>query len=168
MLALRHQFAAAASIALATLAAPLIGGLATRQSVSTWYREELALPAWNPPSWVFGPVWTVLYIMMGTAAFLVWQRLARHHNRALHTQMKLLLGLYAAQLSLNTLWPVLFFGLQSPGAALVGITLLLAAIIATSWSFWRVRPLASWLLLPYLGWTGFAAALNASIWWMNR
>lgn len=168
MPALKHQLAAAGTIALATLAAPVLGGLATSQSVSTWYRDELSLPAWNPPSWVFGPVWTVLYILMGTAAFLVWRRLAGQHNRALHAEMKLPLGLYAAQLSLNSLWPLLFFGLRSPGAALIEIVLLLAAIVATMWAFWRVRPLAAFLLLPYLGWTGFAAALNTAIWWMNR
>ncbi len=163
-----QTISAALAVALATLAAPLIGGLATRRSVGTWYREELTLPPWNPPSWVFGPVWTVLYILMGIAAFLVWKRLADRAGRTLDRSMRLPLGCYASQLALNALWPVLFFGLKSPGAAMVGIVLLLAAILATAWAFGRILPLAAWLLAPYLGWTGFAAALNAAIWWLNR
>ncbi len=163
-----QTISAALTIGVATMLAPIIGGLATRRSVGTWYRQELELPAWNPPSWVFGPVWTTLYILMGLAAFLVWMRLADRAERPLDRFMKLPLGLYVSQLALNALWPVLFFGLRSPGAAMVGIVLLLAAICATAWSFWRVRAAAGLLLLPYLGWTLFAAALNAAIWWLNR
>lgn len=164
----KQTVAAALAIAATTLAAPIIGGLATASSVSTWYREELTLPPWNPPSWVFGPVWTTLYVLMALAALLVWRRLAERTGRSLDRSMRLPFGLYALQVALNALWPVLFFGLRSPGTALVQIVPLIVAIAATFWAFWRVRPVAAWLLTPYLGWTLFAGVLNATIWWMNR
>jgi tryptophan-rich sensory protein len=147
------------------LAVPLlvggISGVATAQGVRDWY-PTLVKPSFNPPAWVFGPVWTVLYLMMGLAAYLVWKR--GWGDGMVRTA----LALFALQLVLNGLWSVLFFGLRSPGAALADILLLWVAIVATLVSFWRLTPTAGLLLLPYLAWVTFAAALNGAIWWLNR
>jgi tryptophan-rich sensory protein len=124
-----------------------------------WY-AELAKPTWNPPGWVFGPVWTALYIMMAVAAWLVWQRGGWKAQRGPLT-------LYLVQWTLNALWTPLFFGLQRPGLAFVEILTLLVAIVATVVAFWRVRPAAAWLLLPYVAWATFATVLNFTIWRMN-
>ncbi len=134
---------------------------ATAAFVSTggWY-EELAKPAWNPPSWVFGPVWTVLYAMMALAAWRVWLR----GGWALQ---KIALGLFVVQWALNALWTPLFFGLHRPDWALVEILVLLLAIFATTRAFWRVDRTAGLLLLPYAAWVAFATALNFAIWRMN-
>jgi tryptophan-rich sensory protein len=148
-----------------SIAAPLIvGGLsgyATAGGVATWY-PTLTKPPFNPPAWVFGPVWTLLYIMMGIAAFLIWRR-------GLTTEgVRLALAAFVTQLALNGLWSILFFGMQAPGWALVEIILLWLAITATILLFWRVAPAAGMLLLPYLAWVSFATVLNASLWWLNR
>jgi tryptophan-rich sensory protein len=107
-------------------------------------------------------VWTLLYIMMGIAAFLIWRR-------GLTTEgVRLALAAFVTQLALNGLWSILFFGMQAPGWALVEIILLWLAITATILLFWRVAPAAGMLLLPYLAWVSFATVLNASLWWLNR
>jgi tryptophan-rich sensory protein len=150
---------------LVAVAVPLaIGGLSgfvTARSVDTWY-PTLAKPSFNPPAWVFGPTWTVLYILMGVALFLVWRQ-------GLDTPgVKLAVTLFAVQLALNALWSILFFGMQSPAWAFAEILLLWLAIVATLWAFWRLMPVAGWLLVPYLAWVSFAAVLNGSIWILNR
>jgi len=143
------------------LAVGALSGFATARGVSIWY-PTLVKPSFNPPAWVFGPVWTVLYVMMGVAAFLIWKT-------GLETDgVKLALTLFAVQLALNGLWSILFFGMRSPGLALVEIVLLWLAIVGTIWSFWRVEPLAGALLLPYWAWVSFASVLNGSLWWLNR
>ncbi len=124
-----------------------------------WY-AELIKPTWNPPSWVFGPVWTVLYIMMAVAAWLVWREGGWKAQRGPLT-------LYVVQWALNALWTPLFFGLQRPGLAFAEILVLLAAIVATVITFWRVRRPAAWLLVPYTAWATFATVLNLTIWRMN-
>jgi tryptophan-rich sensory protein len=124
-----------------------------------WY-EQLAKPTWNPPSSVFGPVWTVLYIMMAVAAWLVWQRGGWKQQRRALT-------LYLVQWALNALWTPLFFGLHRPGLAFAEIIVLLVAIIATLIVFWRVRRTAALLLIPYAAWATFATVLNFTIWRMN-
>jgi benzodiazapine receptor len=136
------------------------GAIFTSNSVSDWY-PTLRKPSSNPPAWVFGPVWTVLYLMMAVAAWLVWRRLGFEKGAVP-------LGLFALQLALNALWSPLFFGLRSPWAGLVDIVPLWAAIIAVMVSFWRVSPPAGALLIPYWWWVSFAAALNFTIWRMNR
>jgi benzodiazapine receptor len=141
------------------LLAGLIGSLFTAPAIATWYRD-LQKPAWGPPNWVFAPVWTALYVAMGVAAWLVWRRAVPGVAAAL--------VLFAVQLALNVVWSGLFFGLHSPGAALLDIVLLWLAILATLVAFWRVSPAAGILLLPYLGWVSFAASLNYTIWRMNR
>ncbi len=138
-----------------------LSGFATAGGVATWY-PTLTKPPFNPPAWVFGPVWTVLYIMMGVAAFLVWREGFATEG------VKLALTVFAVQLALNGLWSILFFGMQTPGWALVEIIALWFAIIVTVVFFWRVVPAAGMLLLPYLAWVSFASVLNASLWWLNR
>jgi translocator protein len=125
-----------------------------------WY-ASINKPAWTPPGWLFGPVWSLLYAMMGLAAWLVWRRGG-------FAVQKLPLGLFLLQLFLNALWSPLFFGLHNPGLALVEIILLWLAIGATIFAFHRARPLAAWLLVPYWGWVSFATLLNLAIWNLNR
>jgi len=138
-----------------------LSGFATAGGVSTWY-PTLVKPSFNPPAWVFGPVWTVLYIMMGVAAFLVWRRGLDAEG------VRIALTIFAVQLALNGIWSVLFFGMHAPGWALVEIILLWVAIGITTLLFWRVVPSAGALLLPYWMWVSFATVLNASLWWLNR
>lgn len=148
-----------------SLAAPLavgaLSGLATAGSVTVWY-PTLAKPPFNPPAWVFGPVWTALYLTMGVALYLVWR--AGWSRPEVHTAVLL----FGVQLVLNGLWSVMFFGLRSPALALAEILLLWAAIVATARAFRRVVPAAGMLMVPYVAWVTFAAVLNGSIWWLNR
>ncbi|MFN4199346.1 MAG: TspO/MBR family protein [Flavobacterium sp.] len=136
-------------------------GFATQSSVSDWY-PTLQKPFFNPPSWLFGPVWTVLYIMMGWAAGLVWSQ-----NIDREIKKKALL-LFTLQLLLNAAWSFLFFGLRNPFLALVEIVLLWLLIRETYLSFKPIHPLAAKLLLPYWAWVSFATLLNAAIWWLNK
>ena len=142
------------------LAVSGIGAIVTTGSVRDWY-PLLRKPSWTPPSCLFGPVWTILYLMMATAAWLVWRRRESEH-------LNVALGLFAFQLFLNAAWSPLFFGLKSPLAGLLDIFPLWAAILATLLSFWRVSPFAGALLIPYWLWVSFATALNYAIWKMNR
>ena len=144
----------------ACFSAALIGSVFTSSSIPVWY-ENLAKPSFSPPNWLFGPVWTVLYLSMAVAGWLVWQQLRRKPT------IPLPLALFGIQLVLNTLWSVLFFGVQAPGTALVEILILWAAIFVTLISFWRVSKEAGWLLVPYLAWVTFAAVLNFEIWRLN-
>ena len=134
---------------------------ATAAFVSTggWY-AQLVKPAWNPPAWVFGPVWTLLYAMMAVAAWLVWRHGGwKANGRAL--------GLFLLQWLLNALWTPLFFGLHRPGLAFADIAALWVTLTVTVVCFWRVRRVAGVLLLPYLAWATFAAALNFAVWQLN-
>ena len=124
-----------------------------------WY-AELAKPSWNPPSWIFGPVWTTLYLLMAVSAWLVWLRGGWKEQRWP-------LALYLVQLVLNILWTPLFFGLQRPGLAFAEILVLLVAIYATLIAFWRVRGVSGIMLRPYALWTTCAAVLNFTIWQIN-
>jgi translocator protein len=130
-----------------------IAGLLTAQSLPTWF-PSLVKPSFNPPSWLFAPVWTTLYIMLAVAAWLVWLR-------------KGSLVLFYVQLALNFAWSLLFFGLHSPAMALVDIVAMWVAILLTLLAFWKVDRRAGWLMVPYLAWVSFAGVLNASIWWLN-
>ncbi|WP_146907722.1 TspO/MBR family protein [Arenimonas daejeonensis] len=124
-----------------------------------WY-AGLAKPSFNPPNAVFGPAWTLLYLLIAVATWLLWRAPAGDmRTRAL--------GCSAAHLLLNAAWTPVFFGLQQPGYALVVIVLMWFAILATVVAAWRVHRPAAWLLLPYLAWVGFATLLNASIWRLN-
>jgi len=131
----------------------------TRFMPGAWY-ASLAKPAWNPPNWIFGPVWTLLYILMGVAAWLVWRRVG-------WTGARLALGLFILQLVLNAAWSWLFFGLHRPDLAFVDICALWGLILAVAVLFGRVDRLAAALLVPYLAWVGFATVLNFTIWRLN-
>jgi len=147
------------------VAIPLVvggfSGFATARGVQDWY-PTLIKPFFNPPSWLFGPVWTVLYLMMGIAAYLVLQKGWENGT------VKIALVVFGIHLILNGLWSVLFFGMRSPGLAFVEIILLWISIGGTIALFWRVVPLAGMLLIPYWGWVTFAAVLNGAIWSLNR
>ena len=126
---------------------------------SEWY-DQLNKPDWNPPGWLFGPVWTALYIMMAFAAWRIWKLLGFSGG-------KKELSWFAVQLFLNGLWSQLFFNAQNPGLAFAEILLLLAAIIITTLYFYRKDKLAGWLMVPYILWVSFATVLNGTIWLMN-
>lgn len=138
----------------------LIAGWATQTSVFTWY-PTLTKPTFTPPNWLFGPVWGVLYALMGIAAFLVWERSTE--DRA----GQVALVLFGIQLVLNGAWPFAFFGARSPALGLVVIVLLWGVLAWTVERFFRVRRVAGWLLVPYLLWVTYALALNLGIWILN-
>ena len=137
-----------------------IGAWFTAGSVKTWY-PTLLKPPGTPPAWVFGPVWTTLYMLMATAAWLVWRQRAA-------ADVKVALALFFAQLILNATWSWVFFGLRRPGLALMDILLLLAAITTTMVDFERLSRLAFWLMAPYIAWVCYATFLNFGIWRLNR
>lgn len=136
------------------------GGWATAQGVQDWY-PGLTKPSFNPPSWVFGPVWTLLYVLMGLAAFLVWEEGVRSPG------VRKALTIYGVQLLLNGLWSFVFFAAEAPGWAFLELLVLLAFLIWTTVLFFRIRTLAGWLLTPYLLWVTFAGVLNFAIWFLN-
>lgn len=148
-----------ACLVAACLGVGAIGGWVTRASVETWY-PTLAKPWFTPPNWLFGPAWTALYVMMAIAAWLAW----RSDDRV---RAQDALYFFAVQLALNLAWSLLFFGLRDPGLALVEIGLFWLAVAATTRAFWPLDRRAGWLMVPYLAWVSFAAALNAAIWWLN-
>jgi benzodiazapine receptor len=145
---------------IACLAAGAIGSVFTGQAIPTWY-ATLEKPAFNPPNWVFMPVWTLLYILMGVAAFLVWRKGLESK------QVRIALIVFLVQLVLNAFWSVAFFGLESPLYGLIVIAALWVAILFTVLKFYRISRVASVLLWPYLLWVSFAAVLNSSIWLLN-
>ena len=134
-----------------------IAGMLTATSIDTWY-STLTKPSFNPPNWVFGPAWTILYIMMGIALYLVWNA---SNNRIAVT-------FFVIQLALNFLWSFLFFALENPLIAFIEILLLLGMIILTAVQFYPVSRTAAFLLIPYILWVIFASLLNFSIYWLNR
>lgn len=151
------------ALALCVMAPLVVGGLsgaATSGAVQTWY-PSLIKPAFNPPSWIFGPVWTTLYIAMGVAAFLVWR------NGPDRDAVRVALVLFAVHLLANGAWSLLFFGAQNPGLAFAEILVLLAMILVTTRLFWAQSKAAGVLMVPYIAWVSFASLLNYSIWRLN-
>ena len=140
--------------------AGIIGSLFTVRSIDAWY-EGLNKPAFNPPNWIFGPVWTLLYFAMGIAAYLVWR------NGWGRQEVKVALIVFAFQLVLNALWSIIFFGMRAPLAGFIEIFFLWSVILATLVLFWRISLAAGLLLLPYIGWVSFAAVLNFYLWRLN-
>lgn len=136
--------------------------MVTRPSVAEWF-PTIEKPFFNPPNWVFMPVWTLLYILMAIAAGLVWDKV-KEQNEA----VKKALGFFLIQLTLNAIWSYLFFGLKNPMLALIEIVLLWLMIYETYLKFIKINKTAAYLLIPYLAWVSFATVLNASIWWLNR
>lgn len=136
-----------------------LGSAATTPKIDGWY-ADLAKPSWNPPNWIFGPVWSTLFLSMAVAAWLIWRQ--KNWGGA-----KLPLSLFGFQLALNVLWSWLFFGLENPGMAFAEILLLWTAIAATMVAFWFRSKAAGLLFVPYLAWVTFAAILNFTIWRLN-
>ncbi len=135
-----------------------LGAFFTLSSVQSWYLT-LNKPSWNPPSWLFGPVWTTLYVLMGIACFLIW--------KSEHPRKKQVLTLYFLQLFLNFLWSPAFFGAQNPMLGILVIVPLWACILACIFFFRTINVWAAVLMIPYLIWVSFATVLNATIWWLN-
>jgi len=152
-------------IALLVLLCLVVGWLssyATESNNDVWY-PTLEKPAFNPPAWVFGPVWTLLYILMGISAGIIWSKIGTQRET-----VKNALLFFGIQLALNALWSILFFGLKNPLLALIEIIILWLLIYETYIKFSKIDKVAGYLLIPYLLWVAFAFALNASIWWLNR
>jgi len=141
-----------------TFAAAAIGGAASANAGA--FYQQLTLPGWAPPAWLFAPAWSVLYLLMGIAAWLVWRERGFRGARTA-------LSLFFIQLALNALWTWLFFAWQQGALAFGEILILWALILGTLVAFWRVRPLAGVLLLPYLAWVTFATALTFTTWQLN-
>lgn len=153
-----RPFLALAGFIALTLAVSAIGARATLPEIPGWY-AQLAKPSFTPPNWVFGPVWTTLYILMALAAWLVW--------RADRPARRPALALWGVQLALNLTWSLLFFGAHRIGLALAEIVVLLLAIGATILLFARVSRVAAVLMVPYLAWVGYATALTFELWRLN-
>ena len=153
-----RYWGAFALLLLGTAAAALIGGIASVRAAE--FYQQLSKPAWAPPAGAFGPVWTLLYLLMAVAAWLVVRTRGWPSARPA-------IALYAAQLVFNALWTWLFFRWRLGGVALIEILLLWSLLLLTVWTFWRIRRLAGLLLLPYLAWVTFAAALTYAVWRRN-
>ena len=143
------------------LGAEIFGGLLTTPAIRSGWYGMLEKPFFNPPAWIFGPVWTVLYILMAVSAWLVWEK-------AGEKPVKIPLFLFYFQLLLNVTWSGLFFGMGRPDLAFADILVLWMLILTLTILFYRVRPVAGLLFTPYLAWVSFAVVLNGSIWWLNR
>ncbi|WP_269686471.1 TspO/MBR family protein [Flavobacterium lacustre] len=139
-----------------------MSGVVTRSAITTWY-PTLIKPSFNPPNWIFAPVWSLLYVMMGVAAGLVWDRIDTNKEG-----VKKAFFFFAIQLILNALWSYLFFGLHNPMLAGLEIILLWLMIYETYVQFAKINTIAGYLFIPYLLWVSFASVLNGSIWWLNR
>ena len=144
------------------LAVGYFSGMVTRSAITTWY-PTLIKPSFNPPNWIFAPVWSLLYTMMGVAAGLVWNEIDSKKEI-----VKKALIVFAIQLILNALWSFLFFGLKNPLLAGIEIVVLWLLIYETYIQFSKIDKIAGYLFIPYLAWVSFAALLNGSIWWLNR
>ncbi len=140
--------------------AGIIGSIFTISATPNWY-SAIEKPALNPPSWVFGPVWTTLYALMGIAAWLIWKKGWGRKD------VKVAIGVFGIQLFLNAIWSIIFFGLQNPGPAFVDIILLWLVIVWTMVVFYKISKPATYLLVPYLLWVSFATYLNYTIWALN-
>jgi len=134
-----------------------LGGLITYPNLAEWY-NRLNKPDWTPPNWVFGPVWNTIFLLTAISAWLVWRR------RGISGAW---IWAFTAQLGFNLLWSVVFFGMRRPDLALFVILLVWASVAAMTVSFWRVRPIAGLMILPYLAWVSYAAPLNFFIWRLN-
>lgn len=137
----------------------ILSGFSTADSITSWF-QFIKKPSWNPPNWLFGPVWTVLYIMMGIAVALIWQ--SKHKNKTIA------ITLFIVQFILNLGWSFIFFNMHLMGWAFVEIIIMLIFILFTIFSFKKINKTAALLLLPYLCWVSFATVLNGTIWYLNR
>lgn len=152
-------YAVLAAFVLLNAAISGLGGWATAGSVSTWY-PTLAKPFFNPPNWIFAPVWSALYLMIALAGWRAWLRSAGAGRRLAFTA-------YGVQLGLNLSWSFVFFGAQLIGPALAVVAAMLVAILVNARFFWRIDVVAGALLVPYAAWVSFATLLNAALWYLN-
>ena len=141
--------------------AGITGAIFTETGEGSWYRT-IEKPEWNPPGWVFGPVWTTLYILMGIAFFLIWK------SDATVERKRPAMVLWLVQLAFNFFWTIIFFNLHQIGWALVEIVVLWLLILATIFAFARINKVAAWLLVPYISWVSFATLLTGTIWMLNQ
>lgn len=149
-------------VVIVCLAVGYFSGMVTREAITDWY-PTLIKPSFNPPNWIFFPVWTSLYIMMGIAAGLIWNKIEVQKE-----VVKKALIFFAIQLGLNALWSYLFFGLHNPMLAGLEIIVLWLMIYETYVQFSKINKIAGYLFVPYIAWVSFAAILNLSIWWLNK
>ncbi|CAN5307395.1 tryptophan-rich sensory protein [soil metagenome] len=150
-------------LTISILACLILGGLSgisTTSAITGWY-TTLIKPAFNPPNWIFGPAWTLLYILMGISFALIWNKGWEKK------EVKNALGIFIIQLVLNLIWSVLFFAMQNPAIAFIDIIILWMLIFLTIKKFFPINKIAAYLLIPYLLWVSFATLLNASIWYLN-
>ena len=154
-----HPYLSLVIFLVVCFAAAGIGGAVTTPKIGTWY-STLAKPSWNPPNWIFGPVWSALYFCMAVAAWLVWRQDG-------FFDATVPLTLFAVQLVLNVLWSYIFFGLEKPALAFGEVILLWTAIAATMIVFWQRSVIAGILFVPYLAWVSFASFLNFTLWRLN-
>ena len=145
----------------------ILGSVFTISAIPNWY-ATLIKPALNPSAWVFGPVWTILYFLMGISLWLIWSSYAKASDGQRKILIKKAIGLFVVQLALNVIWSPIFFGAQSIGNALAVIILLWAAIVLTILIFKKISRTAAWLLIPYIVWVSFALYLNFAIWLLNK
>lgn len=150
---------------LVSVSVPLLigfsSGFFTITDVGSWY-QTIQKPAWNPPNWIFGPVWTTLYILMGIALFLIWKKEGNNKLK------KAAIILFAIQLVLNFFWSIIFFNQHQIGWALVEIVILWLSILLTIFVFAKIDKIAAWLMVPYIAWVTFATILNFTIWQLNK
>ncbi|MBU2539558.1 tryptophan-rich sensory protein [Patescibacteria group bacterium] len=140
--------------------AGIVGSLFTTSAIPTWY-ATLQRPSFSPPNWLFGPVWIMLYILMGISIYLIWQKVEK--NKTARGAM----WLFWIHLFFNAIWSIIFFGLQNPGLAFINIIIIWLLIIALMIKFWKINRWATYLLIPYLLWVSFASVLNYFIWYLN-
>jgi len=157
-----HKFLKIGVLVGTCLAVGYFSSIATESGVRDWF-PFVEKPAFNPPAWVFAPVWTILYILMGIAGGLVWARIDFERDAVRNA-----LFVFAVQLALNGFWSLLFFGLRNPFLAFIEIILLWLMIYETMVKFRKIDKVAGWLFVPYLAWVSFATVLNGSIWWLNQ
>ena len=155
----KHPWIGLIVLLVVCFAAAGIGGAVTTPKISTWY-STLVKPSWNPPAWIFGPVWSALYFCMAVAAWLVWRQGGFSGAKVPLTQ-------FVVQLALNVLWSCIFFGLEKPGLAFGEVLLLWLTIVTTMVLFWQRSMIAGILFVPYLAWVSFASFLNFTIWRLN-
>jgi tryptophan-rich sensory protein len=150
----------------------IVGSVFTMPSIPKWY-AGLVKPALNPPTWAFGPVWTILFVLMGISVFLVYIKdektvLNEAEGQQLKSKKKIAIVIFAVQLVLNMLWSIIFFGLHNPAGAFVDIIFLWLAVLATIFVFYKISKPTAWLLMPYIFWVSFAAYLDYAILMLNR
>jgi tryptophan-rich sensory protein len=136
-----------------------LSGISTADSITNWF-QFVKKPSWNPPNWLFAPVWTLLYILMGISVALIWHSNSKNKKSAI--------SLFVIQFILNLCWSIIFFNQHQTGWAFVEIIIMLIFIIMTNFSFYKINKTAAYLLLPYICWVSFATVLNGTIWFLNK